>query len=263
MSQLTVHLLPRTLPAHFDKSTAVVIDVLRATTTIVAALANGAKSVVPVADVPTARAIARRAESEDVLLGGERGGEKIPGFDLDNSPLSYTAQAIEGRHIIFTTSHGTQAITWARVASQVLIASFSNLTAVVQRLAETSGDLHLVCSGTDNLPSIEDSLCAATIAGQLWERRGKPTWVDDTTLMLLELYHACAWSDGAERLRILTAGRGGQRLTRLGCEHDIARAAEMDTSHLVPYLDSSVEQPRIVSFPGRTELDRATSNRSQ
>ena len=246
MRQLTVHLLPFNPAADFAGATAVVIDVLRASTTIVTALAHGADCIIPVADVAVARAIAQQEDNRGILLGGERGGEKIAGFDLDNSPSNYTRQIVAGKRVVFTTSHGTQAIAWSDSASQVLIASFLNMAAVVQQLVDLPGDLHLVCSGTDNHPSIEDSLCAATITGQIWERRGKPTWRDDTAGILLELYQTHTWADEAERRRLLTSGRGGQRLTELGFSRDIAYAAQLDTVNLVPQVDRSVEPAHIV-----------------
>lgn len=246
MDPVTIHLLPRTPPSDLEHATAVVIDVLRATTTIVAALEQGAACVVPVAELETARRVARRLPAADVLLGGERGGRPIEGFDLDNSPCHYTRDVVAGKQIIFTTSHGTQAIEWARHAGRVLIASFSNLDAVVDELVRTGGLVHVVCAGTDGAPSMEDSLCAAVIAGQVWERQGTLPWPDDTTLMLLELYRTHCWNDEAERWRLLSSGRGGRRLTRLGCQEDIAWASTMNTSSLVPELDPHVEPARLV-----------------
>lgn len=246
MQSLTIHLLPPATPAELSQSTAVVIDVLRATTTVVTALQHGAACVMPVAELDAARAMARRLQGRDVLLGGERGGEPIDGFDLGNSPGQYAGRSVAGKRIVFTTSHGTQAIEACRHASRVFIASFANLNAVVRTLAQTEGPVHLVCAGTDRRPSLEDSLCAAVIAGRLRECHALPTWTDDTTQMHLELYRARHWSDEAERARLLRAGRGGQRLIELGCAADIAWAAEMDTSTLVPELDQHTEPPRLV-----------------
>ncbi|MFW6169120.1 MAG: 2-phosphosulfolactate phosphatase [Planctomycetota bacterium] len=248
MHPVTIHLLPRTSPpVDLKRATAVVIDVLRATTTIVTALEQGADCVVPVAELETARAIAGRLPASDVLLGGERGGRPIEGFDLDNSPCHYTRDVVAGKQIIFTTSHGTQAIDWARHAGRLLVASFSNLNAVVEQLVQAKERVHIVCAGTDGSPSIEDSLCAAVIAGRMWERQGTPAWPDDTTLMLLELYRAHGWTDEAERTRLLTSGRGGRRLTQLGCQADIAWASKMNTSLLVPELDCHGEPARLVA----------------
>ena len=149
MREFTVDLLPHGDPAERHDGVAVVIDVLRATTTIVTALAHGAHVIIPCTEVTQARKIARQHKSEHVLLGGERGGEKIEGFDLDNSPGNYTPEMVAGKTIVFTTSHGTQAIARASGAAQVIIASLLNLSAVAQRLAASPRNVHLVCSGTD------------------------------------------------------------------------------------------------------------------
>jgi 2-phosphosulfolactate phosphatase len=249
MCQVSVHLLPRTEPVDFGPATVVIIDVLRASTTIVTALAHGARAVIPVEDVATARKLAHEMNGAGVLLGGERGGELIEGFDLDNSPCNYTRQMVDGKHVIFTTSHGTRAIAWSAAAPRVLIASFANLSSVVRSLANTGDDVHLVCSGTDHHPSIEDSLCASEIAGRIWQRTGTPTWRDDTALMLLELYHRGVGRDESERLSLLASGRGGQRLTRLGMDRDIAYAARMDRFDMVPWLHKGRTPPHIVALP--------------
>jgi len=246
MPHVFTHLLPTPHDVDLTGTTAVVIDVLRATTTIVTALAHGARHVLPVGDVQRAREMAIREGGSDLLMGGERGGERIPGFMLDNSPLRYHGSAVSGKRIVFTTSHGTRAIEWASRGRQVLIAAFANLTAVVHELASLNEAIHLVCSGTDNGPSIEDSLCAAAIAGKLWESRGRPPWQDDTTIALLELYQRGSWADPVERLRLLSAGRGGRRLSGLGFEEDIHYAAEIDRFRIVPRLDRRYVPPRIV-----------------
>ncbi len=234
MPEVIAHLLPDLDPRLVRGGVAVVIDVLRATTTIVTALAHGARCVVPCAEVSTAHDIAHRQTCSQVLLGGERGGEKIPGFDLDNSPGNYLPAIVEGKTVVFTTSHGTQAIGWASEAAELLIGSFLNLSAVVRRLAEIRRPVHLVCSGTDGQACIEDTLCAAAIAGSLWESCGRPAWQDDAALLLLEMYRTRAWDADDELLRLLASGRGGRRLTRLGFQRDIAFAAQRNVVDLVP-----------------------------
>src|SRR5690242_5734390 len=112
---ILVHLLPTLFePADLRGGVAVVIDVLRATSTIVQALAAGATSVVPCGEIDEARAIAAKAAPGSVLLGGERKGVTIPGFDLGNSPGDYTSDVVTGKKLIFTTTNGTRALLRAK-----------------------------------------------------------------------------------------------------------------------------------------------------
>src|SRR5205807_327556 len=117
-------------PDRLSGATAVVIDVLRATTTIVYALAAGCRQVLPVADLDEARALANSMPAGKVLLGGERGGAPLPDFDLGNSPAEYTAARCRNRALVLTTSNGTRAIVRASAAERVLIAAFVNFSAV-------------------------------------------------------------------------------------------------------------------------------------
>jgi len=140
---------------------------LRASTTIVTALANGAACVIPCADVDTARQLAARQTPGTTLLGGERRGVKIEGFDLDNSPASYSRDRVAGKMIIFTTTNGTAALLHARGAARVLIGSLVNRQAVVQVLCADRRAVHLICAGTDGRTTSEDLLGASAIVAEL------------------------------------------------------------------------------------------------
>ena len=134
---IRVHLLPGLFePRELRGGVAVVIDVLRATSTIVHALAAGAQAIVPCCEVEEARRIAATFPPGKALLGGERRGVMIPGFDLGNSPGDYTAEVVGGRKVVFTTTNGTGALLCAREARRVLTGALSNLGAVVELLAE-------------------------------------------------------------------------------------------------------------------------------
>src|SRR5262245_39532454 len=123
--QIDVFLLPALVePAALAGKTAVVIDVLRATTTIVQALATGAKEIVPLQEVDEARRLAEKL-GEGAILGGERGGVLIPGFDLGNSPAEYTAAKVAGKTVVFTTTNGTRALQRCKMAERVLIGAFT------------------------------------------------------------------------------------------------------------------------------------------
>src|ERR1051326_3706191 len=133
--QVHVHLLPELVPADaLAGSIAVVVDVLRASTTIVHALAAGCVAVRPCLEVEEARELARTFPAGTAILGGERHGKPIPGFDLGNSPGDYTAKVCKGRTLVFTTTNGTKAIHRAAGADSILIAGFENINAVCEQI---------------------------------------------------------------------------------------------------------------------------------
>src|SRR5579872_6883168 len=144
-----VHLLPSLFePCDLRGGIAVVIDVLRATSTIVHALAAGATCVVPCGEIEEARRLAAQATPGEVLLAGERDGLRISGFDLGNSPSEYTPARVRGKTIAFTTTNGTRALIRAQEARRLFTGSFSKLTSVVKLAAAETGPVHLVCAGT-------------------------------------------------------------------------------------------------------------------
>ncbi|MGH7482532.1 MAG: 2-phosphosulfolactate phosphatase, partial [Longimicrobiales bacterium] len=139
-----------------------VIDVLRATSTIVEALANGAKAVLPVATPEEATSLLQRLDSEDVLRCGERRGARIEGFDLGNSPQEFTADRVGGKLLAMTTTNGTPALLAAAGARRVVVASFLNLRAVTDALAGEERVV-LLCAGREGSFALEDGLCAGTL----------------------------------------------------------------------------------------------------
>ncbi len=143
--------------------TAVVIDVLRATSVIVTALQNGAARIRPVQSVE--EAIAQRTGEN--LLGGERNAEKIDGFDFGNSPLAYTAAVVGGKEIVLTTTNGTLALSRSGQADLILVASFLNAAAVAEYLSLSKMPIELICAGTNGEFSLDDFLCAGLIADSL------------------------------------------------------------------------------------------------
>src|SRR5262245_6050961 len=142
--QIDVYLLPALVePAELAGKTAVVIDVLRATTTIIHALAHGATQVVPCLEVEEAveraSSLARDKQAETLVLrGGERGGRQITGFELGNSPAEYSREVVAGKTVVFTTTNGTRAMQRCREARRVLVGAFVNFSAVCRELADQS-----------------------------------------------------------------------------------------------------------------------------
>ena len=151
--------------------TVIVIDVLRASSTIATALNNWARAVVPVADTGSATKIASNLDPSSYVLGGERGGNKIQGFHLGNSPLEYTQGTIDGRTVIFTTTNGTVAISRARRAEHLVIGSFLNAERVVEFARQAGLDVTIICAGWRNRVALEDTLCAGLLLYRLWGGR--------------------------------------------------------------------------------------------
>ncbi|MEX0685422.1 MAG: 2-phosphosulfolactate phosphatase [Balneolales bacterium] len=143
--------------------TVVVIDVLRACSTIVTALENGAKSIIPIEDMGTGGQIAMNLDPTSYLMCGERDGVKIEGYQLGNSPLEYPSDVVKGKTLILNTTNGTRAIAKCSQAKSVIIGCFLNLKAVVKELKSSNNDFILICAGWKNRISLEDMLCAGAI----------------------------------------------------------------------------------------------------
>lgn len=175
--KIEVILTPAELPAlkqrDLHDAVCVVFDVLRATSTFVTALQNGAKAIIPVAEIPEALAI--RQKQPDVILGGERGGVKIRAaqtggvdFDLGNSPREYTPDKVRGKTIVATTTNGTRALRACVGAKTVLAAAFLNLTATATCVRQLSpAQVVLVCAGTRENTALEDVLAAGALCDTL------------------------------------------------------------------------------------------------
>jgi 2-phosphosulfolactate phosphatase len=143
--------------------TVVIIDVLRASSTIVTAFMNGAKAIIPVGDMGEASKIAQNVDSDNYLLCGEKDGEKIEGYDLGNSPLEYTKEIVENKTLIFNTTNGTKAIKKSLGSSKTYIASFLNVGSIVEELENQPNEVVLVCAGWKGRLAFEDMLLAGNI----------------------------------------------------------------------------------------------------
>lgn len=214
--------------------TVVVIDVLRACSTIATALNNGARSVVPVADMAQAGKIASNLDQQSYLLGGERGGEKIEGYHLGNSPLEYASATVKGRTIIFNTTNGTVAIAQARSAEHLLIGAFLNAGRVVDFIKEAGNDLTIVCAGWRNRVSLEDTLCAGLMLYRLWGG-SEPSSVSDTAHIAYTQYVHDRGSISAAVARCNHA----QWLTAQGHGDDVEYCMQVDALPVLPYYGDS------------------------
>lgn len=157
-----------------------VIDVLRATSVIITALNNGAKSVRTVAEIEQAFEIKKK--SPHVLLSGERNALIIPGFDFGNSPLTMNKDVVYGKELITCTTNGTQAIAAARYADSILLASFLNISSVIEKLCFLEKDIAIICSGTNGQYSLDDGLAASLIIQGIIKR--ERVLLDDSSILL-------------------------------------------------------------------------------
>lgn len=231
-----VHLLPVLYePKEVRGGIAVILDILRSSTTIAHALANGAAAVIPTLDVETAQRTAGGFARDSVLTGGEREGVLIPGFNLDNNPLAYTPDVVLGKTIVFTTTNGTKALHRSAQADRVLIGAFVNLAAVVRVLAEGPCPVHLVCAGTNGKITVEDTLGAGAIAQGLADAVNEPIddWTDDQLQIAVRLYRDATKSPEAFRMAMRNSS-GGRNCRRLGFDDQIDRAAAFDLFDIVP-----------------------------
>lgn len=214
---------------------AAVIDVLRATSTIVTALSNGAKIIYPVLSVQEAREVSRQWEAGSFLLGGERKSSCLPGFDLGNSPLAYQAEKIRGKRLVITTTNGTKAIRSCDRASRTWALAFLNLSAVAVSAAEDGRDLTIVCSGTDGVFDLPDFACAGGLISRLRNMAGLSLQLNDLGLAAQEIYEAR--KDDIDLL--FKQSFHGRRLIDLGYGSCLNWCSRQDEFSIVPVYDAT------------------------
>jgi 2-phosphosulfolactate phosphatase len=229
--EVQVYLLPESVPdGCLAGSVAVVIDVLRASTTMVHALAAGCTCVRPCLDVEEAQVLAGSMRAGRVLLAGERDGKPLPGFDLGNSPGAFVPSVCRGSTVVFTTTNGTRALVRAAEAERVLVAAFVNYSAVCEQLRQDRRPVIIICAGTDREVSLEDTIMAGALVDYL----------SQTFEVALNDAARLSWDSfenhGSILLGALEVSRGGARLRKLGYDDDIRAACKVDRFHLVPEL---------------------------
>ena len=215
--------------------TVVIIDVLRASSSMIQALDQGAQKVIPVEDMAAAGRIAQTMESGDYLLCGEKDGVKIDGYHLGNSPLEYTQEVVQNKTLIFNTTNGTKAIKKAALANQIYIGTFLNMSQIVNMIHECEDEVVLICSGWRGKQSLEDTLCAGAILSEL--NAGKaPTKLKDGAKIAYALYQQYGdfvldtvfHSDHAYRLRDMVS------------EDDISFCCQTNTHEVLPYMKEGI-----------------------
>jgi 2-phosphosulfolactate phosphatase len=231
---LQVYFTPAGLTlAEVQGRTVFVIDILRATTSMCAAMSSGAKAIIPVASTDEALRLAQTTGSDDVLLAGERNCVRIAGFQLGNSPLEMTEAAVRGRTLIVRTTNGTKALLACQGAGAVYPACAGNLSLAAEKAREaleSEGGMLVVCAGREGGFSLDDAyaagrLVAAALGGPR-ARRG----LNDAALASLDLVRRY----GEHWERPLERSRAGRELIRLGFADDVNASARLDAYPVLP-----------------------------
>ena len=213
--------------------TVFVIDILRATTSMCAAMSNGAKAIVPVSSTEEALRLGQTIGSADVLLAGERNCLRIEGFPLGNSPLEMTEAAVRGKTIVLTTTNGTKALLACQGAESVHPACAGNLSLAAERAREAlerEGGVLVVCAGRGGAFSLDDAYAAGRlVAATLGGPRGR-RWCNDAALASLDLVRRY----GQKWERPLSRSHAGRELIRLGFADDVKAAARLDAYPVLP-----------------------------
>lgn len=215
-----------------------VIDVLRASTSIATALANGARAVIPLESSDEVITRAKAFERRDVKLAGERRMLPISGFDFGNSPLEFTSENVEGKTVLMTTTNGTAAITNTQGARDVVIASYVNFTAVCTMLRTAlrgGADIAIICAGRERQFALEDAGCAGRYVNHVSKRM--------TNITLNDAAQACAlidrkYGDGVSRL--FDASEHGRSLREAGFGDDLAACAAVDSFPVIPLYQDRI-----------------------
>jgi 2-phosphosulfolactate phosphatase len=215
-------------------TTCVVFDVLRATSSMITALAHGAAEIHPVGTIE--EALALKVRMPDAVLGGERQGDLIPGFDIGNSPFEYR-EPMAGRRIITTTTNGTVALRACERARRVLVGALLNLEALAVAIrAQTTPRVLLVCAGTFETFALEDAYAAGSLIRDL--QASARVTVTDAALALTAI--ASGFADPHSALR---AARNGQALLATGRRADVEWCAQLSRYKIAGIMESAVIRP--------------------
>lgn len=227
------------VPADVAGRAVAVIDVLRASTSIATALANGARSIIPLASPEEVVLRSKSFARADVRLAGERRMRPVPGYDLGNSPGEFTREAVEGKTILFATTNGTPALLATQGARDVIVASYVNLSAARAHLRAATrdgGDLTIICAGRERHFALEDAACAGRLVRAVARRR-TDVMLDDgaRTAILLDRRYG-------DRVDVLLAeSTHGRALAEAGFGDDLLACAAVDAHPVVPvYADRQI-----------------------
>ncbi len=230
--KLFIYHTPELTPTDHLPDCAVVIDVLRATTTIATALGNGAEAVQAFSSMDELLQVSSTWLPEKRLRAGERGGARVEGCDLGNSPLDCTPDVIAGKRLFISTTNGTRALQCVEQAASVITAAMVNRQAAVRYLVDMQPEIvWLVGSGWEGGYSLEDTACAGAIAKSLFAASANSLTVgNDEVIAAIALYSQ--WQDNL--LDMFHQASHGQRLLRLNCHEDLQYCATADLLNVLP-----------------------------
>lgn len=240
---------------------AVVVDQLRASTTICTALANGAREVRPCLEPFHALSARSGFHDPSVVLGGERMGRRIEGFDLGNSPSEYTRSVVSGKTIVFTTTNGTRVLYHAARAERVLVGCLANVDALCEVLERDTRDVHIVCAGVQGEFAAEDVLAAGAIASRLVAHAPASeaaSWRPDDGAQIAILAWRHASVSGDDLLAAMRASRGGRNLTSIRLGADVHRATFGAQVRVVPEFDRHTTTLRAARLPSEAAAEPVT-----
>ena len=232
--KLFVYHTPEDTPQDKLPDCAVVIDVLRATTTIATALDAGAEAVQTFSNIETLRSESNSWEKNKRLLAGERGGVKVEGFDLGNSPLACTADVVKDKRLFLTTTNGTRALQRVEQSPCVITAAQINRQAAVNYILETQPEIvWMVGSGWQGDYSVEDTACAGAIAQSIFQQSDTSPvdlFGNDEVIGAIALYEQ--WKDNL--LNVFRQCSHGQRLLKLQGDEDLKYCSQTDILDILP-----------------------------
>ena len=220
---------------YFTGKTAIVIDVLRATTVISTALTNGAREIIPVSTVDFAMKVSGNAFSSQTLLCGERNTKKVEGFNLGNSPLEYKPEIVSGKSIILYTTNGSKSFVKAKFCENLFSASFNNMPAIVKHLVSLKKDIEIICAGTNGGFNLEDAICAGNIVSEIQTLKNN-VHLSDSANASITLYKF----SGKNIEKMLAKTEHGKLLIENGFEDDIVECAKIGTTDVIPFYNSGV-----------------------
>jgi len=220
----------------FSDRVVVVIDILRATSTMVQAMLQGALEIIPVATVEEAFQMVKVFPRGSIILGGERESKKIQGFDLGNSPKEYVAEKVKGKKLILTTTNGTKAFHFVSSGKDILVGSYFNIGAIAKRCLELDRDLFIFPSGDEGNFSLEDTVCGGMLIELIVKKGKKPIALTDASQCAQILYQRL----GADIIEAFRLSHHGKELINRGFEEDLAYCARIDITDIVPEFKDGV-----------------------
>lgn len=213
-----------------ENDTTIIVDIFRATTTMCMALYNGARAIIPVADISEAE----QYKAKGYLVGAERSTRKCDFADFGNSPFEYTKEIVNDKEVVFTTTNGTRAIYAARESANLLIGAFSNLQAIADRCIEIKGRIVVLCAGWENKVNIEDTLFGGVLA-EILMRDHKVEFGSDAVQIALELWKSAK----GDLNEFIKTSDHYKRLVANNAEGDASFCLTPNTMPIIPYLSKN------------------------